>query len=247
MTSLSKNVKAKLEYMGEDKDFPGAKLWSVEAIHVTTTRNKRKYTESELSAAARSLSFRPLNINHEESQTLPFPGNTTMFMEYDRLSRSVKGTFRVIDPHVNEMINSNRINTVSIEQLPTAGETCNKVSCEQHGVAFIGLALLEAHLMPGDENAVIKKEMIPIEEIFVGNLQRECIRCTDEVKCNSCKHTEVASDACVSRQISHLADTRPDMGKDQRIAVAISKCEVTNKDEAWRLYKKFENYNTNED
>ena len=75
-----------------------------------------------------------------------------------------------------------------------------------------------------------------------GHIQRECIRCTDDLMCNSCKHTEVASDACVSRQISHLADTRPDMDKDQRIAVAISKCEVTNKDETWRLYKKFEHF-----
>ncbi len=237
MTSTTNFVKAKLEYMGEDRNFPGAKLWSVEAIHVTTTRNKRKYTESELIAAARSLSFRPLNINHEEAQTLPFPGNTTMFMEYDAMSRSVKGTFRVIDPHVNEMINSNRITTVSIEQLPTAGETCNKVSCEQHGVAFIGLALLEQHLMPGDKDAVIKKEMVSIDDIFVGNLQRECIRCTDELKCNSCKHSE--GDACMEKCLKAKKDSGIKIN-DQAIAICLSECGQSDKQESWRLYKKFE-------
>ena len=73
-------VQVKLEYLGEDREFPGSKKWSVEAIHVTTTRNKRRYTESELTAAARSLSFRHININHDPNQTLPFPENCTLFI-----------------------------------------------------------------------------------------------------------------------------------------------------------------------
>ena len=56
-----------------------------------------------------------------------------MFMEFDSISNSVKGRFRVTEPHINRMIETNKINTVSIEQLPTKGETCNEISCEQHG------------------------------------------------------------------------------------------------------------------
>ena len=41
-------MKVKLEYMGEGDAVPGSEIYSVEAIHVTTTRNNRKYTEEEL-------------------------------------------------------------------------------------------------------------------------------------------------------------------------------------------------------
>lgn len=234
-------VNLKLEYLGEDREFPGSSIYTVEAIHVTTTRNKRKYTESELVAAARSLSFRPININHDPNQTLSFPENCTLFMEFDRASRSVKGKFRILDSGINRMIETHRINQVSIEQLPTKGETCNEISCEQHGVAFIGMALLKAHILPGDRDANIHRESCTINEIQISDNQRICNECTDFEACSTCKHNE-QSDACVSSQISHLTKTRPDMDRDQKIAVAISKCESVSKEEAWRLYKKFELY-----
>ncbi len=235
-------MELKVEYLGEDREFPGASIYSVEAIHVTTTRNKRKYTESELTAAGRSLSFRPLNINHDPNQTLPFPENCTLFMEFDNISKSVKGKFRILDHGINRMIETRRINQVSIEQLPTKGETCNEISCEQHGVAFIGLALLKSDILPGDRFANIHRESYSIQEITVSDNQRECNECTDFEACDTCKHHE-QSDACVSGQISHLTKTRPDMDKDQKIAVAISKCkESVSVNEAWRLFKKFEFY-----
>ena len=55
-------MSVRFEYSGEDSEYDNAKIWKVEAIHVTTTRNKRKFTEAELRTAGRSLSFRPLNI-----------------------------------------------------------------------------------------------------------------------------------------------------------------------------------------
>ena len=109
---------------------PGAKTWKVEAIHVTTTRNKRKFTRAELEKAGTSLSFRPLNINHDESRGLPFPENATLSMEFDSSKLAVFGKFRVLDPTINALIETNRINQVSIEQIPTKGETCNEVMCE---------------------------------------------------------------------------------------------------------------------
>ena len=145
----------KFEYLGEDRDFPDAKTYRVEAIHVTTTRNMRKFTQTELEKAGTSLSFRSLNINHDENRQLPFPENATLGMEFDKSLMAVVGRFRVMDPAANAMIETGRIKQVSIEQIPTKGESCNELICEQHGVAFIGMALLEDGFLPGDENATI--------------------------------------------------------------------------------------------
>ena len=89
-------MKAHFEYMGEGEEVPGSEIYSVEAIHVTTTRNRRKYTEKELTLGARSLSFRPLNINHETSRILPFNEggvllNTTLAMHFDAEKKAVVG------------------------------------------------------------------------------------------------------------------------------------------------------------
>jgi hypothetical protein len=231
-------VELKLEYLGEDREFAGSKKWSVEAIHVTTTRNKRRYTESELIAAARSLSFRPININHDPNQTLPFPENCTLFMDFDSTSKSVKGEFRITDNHTNTMIEANQINKVSIEQLPTNGETCNEISCEQHGVAFIGMALLESDMIPGDENANIRKESYTLNDLYITDGQRTCTECTDFEMCNSCKHN-TENDKCVKDCLS-AKKAKGITINDQVIATCISECGKTNKKEVWTIYKKFE-------
>ena len=62
-------VEVHFEYLGEGQDY-GGKIWKVEAIHVTTTRNKRMFTQTELEAAGRSLSFRPLNINKDKKKII---------------------------------------------------------------------------------------------------------------------------------------------------------------------------------
>lgn len=233
----------KLEYLGEDRDFPGASIYSVEAIHVTTTRNRRKYTESELTAAARSLSFRPININHDPNQTLPFPENATLFMEFDNISKSVKGKFRILDRSINQLIDTHGINQVSIEQLPTKGETCNEISCEQHGVAFIGMALLKSDILPGDKFANITRESYVIADIIVPDKQRECSECTDFEACSSCRHNDEGgkNDGCV-RDCLSAKKARGVKIDDQAIAICLSECGKSDKKEAWRLFEKFEAY-----
>ena len=233
-------MELKVEYLGEDREFPGSSIYTVEAIHVTTTRNRRKYTESELTAAARSLSFRPININHDPNQTLPFPENATLFMEFDNISKSVKGKFRILDHGINRLINTHRINQVSIEQLPTKGETCNEISCEQHGVAFIGLALLKSDILPGDRFANISRESYTITEITISDKQRECSECTDFEACSSCKHRG-ENDTCVKNCLSAKKDKGVKID-DQAIAICLSECGKSDKKEAWRLFKKFELY-----
>ena len=197
-------MEAKFEYVGEDIDQPNAKIYKVEAIHVSTTRNRRKFTKAELEAGARSLSFRPLNINHEESRGLKYPENSTRAMHFNVSKMAVEGTFRVTDPIINAMIETGRINSVSIEQIPTLGESCNEIICEQHGVAFIGLALLESDVSPGDPKTIntIKKESI--SDLFIEDAQRECVECTDEIRCLSCTHQREEKIE-MQKKIEHLA------------------------------------------
>jgi len=209
-------VDAKFEYLGEDVDSPNAKIWKVEAIHVTTTRNKRKFTKAELEASGRSLSFRPLNINHDEARQMPFPENSTRAMHFNPKTMAVEGSFRVTDPTINAMIETGRINSVSIEQIPTLGETCNDVLCEQHGVAFIGMALLESHMAPGDPHTVNKIHAESITNLLISDIQRECTDCTDIEKCTKCSHKhefDEILEACLTRR---AAET-PEMPMDMRV------------------------------
>ncbi len=229
--------------MGEDGDFPDAKIYKVEAIHVTTTRNRRKFTQAELEAAGRSLSFRPLNINHDANRQLPFPENATMFMEFDEANMAVVGQFRVQDPAIIAMIETDRINQVSIEQIPTKGERCDEIICEQHGVAFIGMALLESDIVPGDNRANIKKESytFTISDLVVSNAQRTCLECTDFEACHTCKHKVEAGDDCMSGHMKEIKSAHPDMDRDQVIAIALSKCGMTESVEStWWWYNRFE-------
>lgn len=232
-----------LEYLGEDKEVAGSKIFKVEAIHVTTTRNRRKFTKEELQMAARSLSFRPLNINHEEGRMLPFNQNgfllnTTLDMHFNPEKNVVEGRIRVSDNEVIHKIESKDIDAVSIEQMPTRGETCDIVSCEQHGVAFIGLALLEKGIMAGDPNARILTESI--SQIIVSKAQRECKGCTDFIQCTKCEH-KVNREDCMADVIKEIKSAHPDWEQKQVIAVALSKCGKSKK-EQWVLYEQYKDY-----
>lgn len=142
------------------EEVDGKKIWKVEALHVTITKNNRKYTEQELVLGARSLSFRPLNIDHDESLTLPCPANSTLEMDFDFPKRAVTGRIAISEARINQMIENGDINRLSVEQLPVKGETCNQMICEQHGVTFIGLALLRKETMPGDGDTKIMAESV---------------------------------------------------------------------------------------
>ena len=220
-------MEAKFEYLGEDVDQPDAKIWKVEAIHVTTTRNKRKFTKAELEAAGRSLSFRPLNINHDSNRQLPYPENSTRAMHFNPTSMAVEGTFRVTDPAINAMIETGRINSVSIEQIPTLGESCNEILCEQHGVAFIGMALLESNVLPGDPATVNKIHKESLDKLLVEDAQRECFECSDFTKCHSCAHKkefDEIMEACLKRR---AAET-PEMPMDIRVVECLEELNRIN-------------------
>lgn len=236
----------KLEYMGEFDDVPGSEIYKVEAIHVTTTRNRRKYTEKELTLAARSLSFRPLNINHDTSKQLPFNErgvllNTTLAMEYDTEKKAVVGKIRISDTKTIHSIENKNIDALSIEQHPFEGESCGIISCEQHGIVFIGLALIEKDMTPGDPNTKIKKESLPvtkelISECIVSDAQRECKECTDFKACGKCSNHNEAVD-CMEKCLSDKKSKGITID-DKAIAICLTECGKS-KDEQWQLYEKF--------
>ncbi len=228
-------MEAHFEYLGEDVDSPNAKIWKVEALHVTTTRNKRKFTKTELEASARSLAFRPLNINHDDARQLPFPENSTRAMHFNPGTLAVEGSFRITDPTINAMIETGRINSVSIEQIPTLGESCNEILCEQHGVAFIGMALLESDVLPGDPGTVNKIKAESFKDLIVSDAQRECKDCTDETACHSCQHKEFDEilEACLVRR---AADT-PEMPMDMRVVQCLEELNRIDTPQATAAFK----------
>lgn len=188
-------MQVKFEFVGEDADYPGSKVYNIKAITVTTTRNDRKYKENELTLGARSLSFRPLNRNHESSQTLAYPANQTLVMDYNLEQMAVTGKMRIADPAIIELIDSGKINKLSIEQIPYKGESCSTQTgvCEQNGIIFTGMALLDYDVMPGDKNTEIRAESvkdIPIYEMV------------DLVPCSCC--------SAEGKELGPKAAARPD-------------------------------------
>lgn len=156
-----------------DKD--GAKVYQVEALHVTTTGNKNKYTKEELLRGARSLSFRPLNINHNWSRALPFPQNGTLAMEFDSTKNAVVGKIKISDPVINEMIATGKIKSLSVDEASVYGEECSETACVQKGVNFYGLALLEDYIgvKPGDKEAeIIKAEQL--QAVLLSEMLASC-------------------------------------------------------------------------
>lgn len=134
----------------------GAKLYDIKAISVTITGNRREYTKKELELGGRSLSFRPLNINHDHSRFLPYPESQTLVMDFDTTKMAVNGQMIIRDEWVNEQIRLGKIKKLSIEQIPTRGETCNLQKCTQHGIVFTAMALLTEDKVAGDMTTEIK-------------------------------------------------------------------------------------------
>jgi hypothetical protein len=164
---ISESLSTKFELFEQEDN---TKVWNVKAISATITGNKREYTREELQLGARSLSFRPLNINHDVNQTLPFPENQTLEMEYDINEDAVVGRIQVTDETINKMIEAEQINKLSIEQVPTKGENCTKSKCTQKGVTFTALALLTNNVEAGDPTTKItpaQTESVNEDEVFV--------------------------------------------------------------------------------
>ena len=194
MKIITESMNTKFELHKEED---GTKLWNVRAISVTTTGNNREYTRDELKAGARSLSFRPLNINHDPLEALPYPDNQTLEMDFDVNTDAVTGRIQVDNPEINRMIESGDINKLSIEQQPVKGEECDDFKCTQKGVTFTALALLTKDMTAGDESTTITKgECVKKEDCLEDCLdakRKAGVEITDDVVAQciaDCKQSE---------------------------------------------------------
>lgn len=151
----------------------GAKRYYIEAIHVTITGNRRKYTKEELIKAAPTLSNKPLNEDHDHSKFLPYPANRTLEMAFNFDKMGVVGKMEIADIRIQQEIAEGKIWKLSIEQKPRYENCqCNKAEgcfCEQIGIQFNALALLHRGHFPGDPKTVIREESLketPLSEII---------------------------------------------------------------------------------
>lgn len=229
----------KFEFVGVDPNYPDSKIYDVEAIHVTTSGNGRKYTKDELKDATLSLAFRPLDINHDDSKILPYPDNQTLMAHFDETTNGIKTRIRVVDQSIIKKIEKGRIKAVSVSQV--SNEMCADSMCStklQYGMAFTRLALLEG-TTPGDSGARIIK-MESISDILKCDAGCKCSKC-ENYHCPECdkefdseeekkKHMmeahkkEEAEDDCVSNCLKAKADKGIEID-DQAKAICISECK----------------------
>ena len=135
----------------------GVCFYEVLANHADIkNRNGRIYTDEQLRMAASSLSERPLNINHDEKQTLPFPENQVLVARYE--DGKVECIIQVADRKTNQMIQSGQINSVSIEGMYLDGSRNTSNTEYPTSLHFQALALLTIDDIPGDPNARILRE-----------------------------------------------------------------------------------------
>jgi len=134
-----------------------ATLWKVVALTANLSMNRNDYTDVEtFKNTAASLSWRPLDWNHDHSLMLPFPDARTELAVFE--DNAVETIIRIPNDlmHyekpvlVNDMIRNGDILHVSIEGTPRGGKITSKGVAPQHW-NFTGLALLEKDVtLPGD-------------------------------------------------------------------------------------------------
>jgi len=144
-----------MQFWKQDKE---ATYWKVVALTANVSMNQNDYGDDidEFQNTASSLSWRPLDWNHDHGKMLPFPDNRTELARFE--DNAVETVIRIDNNQrhyennklVNDMIKNGDILHVSIEGTPRGAERTSK------GVAprnwhFTGLALLEKDVtLPGD-------------------------------------------------------------------------------------------------
>ena len=93
-------------------------VFAIEALHVGADSDGITYTESELSRAAKTSSFRPIDVNHarkfKTGSNLPFPQNQTLWMDYNPSLQAVAGHIQ-LDDHHSWQVRLDKITSVSVE------------------------------------------------------------------------------------------------------------------------------------
>lgn len=143
-------AKPLIKYLKEDDE---AKYWKVRALtaNVSMGPARADYTDLvELERSARTLTYRPLNLNHEPSKTLPFPENRVDWAEYE--DNAVECIIRIHNSQVavQQALENGDIVNPSIEGEPRGGYRTKDGRKVPKWYNFTALALLEKGVtLPG--------------------------------------------------------------------------------------------------
>jgi len=135
-------VRPLIQYYKKDKD---ARYWKILCLTANMSMNKNDYTDyTKMQKAAPTMNYRPVNINHDHTNWLPYPRTRMDFAVADELA--VEGTLRVDnrDKWLQDRLDAGDFQQPSIEGRPIPKELGG-------GYHFTGLALLEKGVqLPGD-------------------------------------------------------------------------------------------------
>ena len=150
-------AKPLIQYLKEDED---AKYYKVRALTATISMNKNDYTNiTELERSARTIGYRPLNLNHDPLKELPFPNSRVVSGEFE--DKSVECIIRIANegyvPNTNyslkdvqRMLDDGDIVNPSIEAEPEGGRMAQDGRKIPEWWNYTALALLEKGVtLPG--------------------------------------------------------------------------------------------------
>lgn len=112
-------------------------------------RVKRLYTAEELAAGARTLSMRPINVNHGT----PIPKAFVVFSQF--IGEKVEALCYIPSEEYMAKLRSGAIKNFSIEEV-TFDEVEKAEGMEQQDIVFTGLALVEPPAIAGDRETGIQ-------------------------------------------------------------------------------------------
>lgn len=197
-----------IRYMKSDK---GARYYAVRALHAIVSMNNNNYTDPDhMDAAAMSMNYRPLNINHDHDRWVPYPRTRVDYSKAEDMC--VECILRVDnrDEYLQKQLDHDPsipekewINHPSIEGRPLAGG-------KDEGYHFTALALLEkGYQLPGDPLT----EIVPIilEGVQGGEV---CMMVDGEKVCLECEDTLTeAARTDAERAMSHFNISAEDWAK----------------------------------
>ena len=138
-----------IEFLREDN---GGKYYKVRALTANISMNHNDYSDRDkLEKSARTLTWRPLNINHDKSRFLPFPENRVDWAEFE--DNAVETIIRIDNQQkdIQDKIDNGEIVNPSIEGRPIGGERTRDGVFTPAFWNYTALALLEKDLtLPGD-------------------------------------------------------------------------------------------------
>ena len=150
-------AKPLIQYLKEDEE---AKYYKVRALTATVSMNRNDYTDiTELERSARTIGYRPLNLNHDPLKQLPFPNSRVVSGDFE--DKSVECIIRVANeghvPNTNyslkdvqRMLDDGDIVNPSIEAEPEGGRMTTDGRKIPEWWNYTALALLEKGVtLPG--------------------------------------------------------------------------------------------------